>query len=88
MINPKIGLTGSAVTLVALFSMSAAASAQEAPRISEVINGITPAASINCNTGFENGEPVDRLIAWVDTNYYHYGQIGPLQYALMSPQER
>ena len=84
----KIGLTSPALALAGLFSASVAANAQEVPRISETINGIRPPASINCNTGFQDGEPVDRLIAWVDTNYYHYGQTGPLQYALMSQQER
>lgn len=82
-------LRGGAVALAVTFAASNAASPQDAPRISEVINGRHQPASINCTTGFPDGKnPADRLIAWVDTNYYHFGQTGPIAYALMDRSQR
>jgi len=78
---------GRTAALLITFGTATTAVAQDAPRISEVINGIP--SDINCTSAFPDGEnPVDRFVAWVDTHRYHGGQTGPLQYALMSQQDR
>lgn len=86
--NPFVKTASAALAgLTLTFGAAHDAKAQERGYIYEPINGAT--ANIKCESAFPDGEnPNPRFISWVDTNYFHGGQLSPTGYALMSESER
>ena len=71
-------------------SFTSAASAQDSGEIREVINNRP--VDLKCSTFFpglpNDTNPAPEKIALIGTAVYHFGQMNPTQYALMSAEDR
>lgn len=86
----KNTINSAAALSLAFVTSVGSAAAQDAGEIREIINGRK--VDVKCSTFFpglpRDRNPAPEKIALVDTAVYHSGHIGPIQFALMSEDER